>query len=136
MDDTVERIVEVLRRCGPGVLPTDRLRRELLRLHPAVVLSTEQVRNLARDSGRRLLFLPVAIEAVRVRRRARSLASWVALASPADAPLQPGIARPLWEGLATLGAEVTPDSRLEACRWAIKAEEAMRACLATGPWSG
>ena len=135
MEDTVERIVEVLRRCGPGVLPTDRLRRELLRLHPTVVLSTEQIRNLARDSGKRLLFVQVGIEAVRVSHRARSLASWVALTSPADAPLQPGFARPLWEGLAALGAEVTPYSRLEACRWAIKAEEAMRACLATGPWS-
>jgi len=135
MEDTVERIVEVLRRCGPGVLPTDRLRKELLRLHPPVVLSTEQIRNLARDSGKRLIFVQVGIEEVRVRHRARSLASWVALTSPADAPLQPGIARPLWEGLAALGAEVTPDSRLEACRWAIKAEEAVRACLATGPWS-
>ena len=135
MEDTVERIVEVLRRCGPGVLPTDLLRGELLRLHPTVVLSTEQIRNLARDSGKRLLFVQVGIEAVRVRRPARSLASWVALTSPADAPLQPGIARPLWEGLAALGAEVTPGSRLEACRWAIKVEEAMRACLATGPWS-
>lgn len=136
MEDTVERMVEVLRRCGPGVLPTDRLRGELLRLHPAVVLSTEQIRNLARESGRRLLFVEVGIEGVRIRRRARSLASWVVLTSPADAPLQPGIARPLWEGLAALGEEVAPDSRLEACRWAIKAEEAMRACLATGPWSG
>ena len=135
MEDTVERIVEVLRRCGPGVLPTDRLRRELLRLHPTVVLSTEQIRNLARDSGKRLIFVQVRIEEVRVRHRARSLASWVALTSPADAPLQPGIALSLWEGLAALGAEVTPDSRLEACRWAIKAEEAVRACLATGPWS-
>ena len=136
MEDAVERIVEVLRRCGPGVLPTDRLRRELLRLHPTVVLSTVQIRNLARDSGKRLLFVEVGIEGVRMRRRARSLASWVVLTSRADAPLQPGIARPLWEGLAALGEDVTPDSRLEACRWAIKAEEAIRACLATGPWSG
>lgn len=135
MEETVERIVEVLRRCGPGVLPTDRLRRELLRLHPTVVLSTEQIRNLARDSGKRLIFVEVGIEEVRGRHRARSLASWVALTSPSDAPLQPGIARPLWEGLAALGEEVAPDSRLEACRWAIKAEEAIRACLATGPWS-
>ena len=135
MEDTIERMVDVLRRCGPGVLPTERLREELMRLRPTIALSAAQIQNLARESGRRLLFVQVGVEALHADPAGRPLGSWVALAWPGDGPLQPGIARPLWESLAALGAELTPDSRIEACRWAIKAEEAMRACLVAGPWS-
>ncbi len=126
MAGTTECVVDILRRCGPGMLPSRLLLRELLRRRPAIALSMENLRRLAEESEDRMLYLRVELDTLEKNADAPPLDSWVVLANPRDAPDRPLLDRSLWESLVTLALEVDPASRLDVCRWAIKAEQARR----------
>ena len=134
MTGTTESVVDILRRCGPGMLPVRQLRAELLRLRPAIVLSMEKLRILVEDSEDRLLFLQVELDTIEENVDVPSLDSWAVLTNPEDAPDRPKLARSLWESLTALALEVDPASRVDVCRWAIKAEQARRLGAAEDPW--
>lgn len=124
MAGTTECVVDILRRCGPGMLPARELRAELLRRRPAIALSVEKLRTLAEESEERLLWLQVALDTLEDNASAPLLACWILVTAPEDAPDRPQLARSLWEGLTALALEVDPASRIDVCRWAIKAEQA------------
>ena len=126
MEKLTERAVDILRRCGPGVLPVRELRAELLRHRPAVAVSPDKLRLLVQQSEHRLRMLEVALDAIDPRRRGVPLGSWVVLTAPEDAPDSSVLAYSLWHSLAALALEVDVTSRVQVCRWAIKAEEARR----------
>jgi len=124
MARTTEYVVDILRRCGPGMLSARQLREELLRLRPAIALSVEQLRMLVEESENRLLLLQVELDTLDTNADPPVLARWVLLTAPADAPNLSRLARSLWESLTVLALEVDPASRVEVCRWVIKAEQA------------
>lgn len=126
MEKLTERVVDILRRCGPGVLPVRALRAELLRHRPAVAVSPDKLRLLVQRSGHRLRMLGVALDAIDPGQRGAQLGSWVVLTAPEDAPDSSVLAYSLWQSLAALALEVDVTSRVQVCRWAIKAEEARR----------
>lgn len=134
MAGTTECVVDILRRCGPGMLPARQLLRELLHRRPAIALSMENLRRLVEESGDRMLYLRVELDTLEGNADAPPLESWVVLAKPRDAPDRPPLDRSLWESLTTLALEVDPASRLDVCRWAIKAEQARRLGAAEDPW--
>lgn len=134
MAGTTECAVDILRRCGPGMLPARQLLRELRHRRPAIALSMENLRRLVEESGARMLYLRVELDTLEENADAPPLDSWVVLANPRDAPDRPLLDRSLWESLATLAFEVDPASRLDVCRWAIKAEQARRLGAAEDPW--
>lgn len=126
MAETTEFVVDVLRRCGPGMLPARQLREELLRLRPAIALSMEKLRALAEDSEDRLVCLQVRLDTAEPGAKPPLLGCWVMVTSPEDAPDRARLARLLWEGLAGLALDLDPGSRVDVCRWALKAEQARR----------
>ena len=134
MAGTTESVVDILRRCGPGMLPVRQLRAELLRLRPAIALSMKKLRILVEDSEDRLLFLQVEMDTLEENVDVPLLDSWAVLTNPEDAPDRPELARSLWESLTALALEVDPASRVDVCRWAIKAENARRLGTAEDPW--
>lgn len=134
MPGTTECVVDILRRCGPGVLSTRRLRAELLRRRPAIALSVEKLRRLTGESEDRLCFLQVKLDVPEENADTPLLEGWVVLADPGDAPDRPGLARTLWESLSALALGIDPSSRVEVCRWAIKAEQATRLGAEENPW--
>ena len=134
MAATTECVVDILRRCGPGMLPARQLLRELLHRRPAVALSMEKLRRLVQESGDRMLYLRVELDTLEENAEVPQLAGWVVLADPRDAPDRPRLDRSLWESLTALALEVDPASRLDVCRWAIKAEQARRLGVSGDPW--
>ena len=135
---TTQCVVDILRRVGPGMLPADRLRAELRRCRPAIVVTMEGIRLLVAESERRLMLLEVGTDARRDPAAGelvddegtRPLESWIVLTDPEDAPLRDGLANRLWQGLAALAAELDPTCRISVSRWMIKAERARRLCAA------
>jgi len=134
MAGTTECVVDILRRCGPGMLPARQLRRELLRRRPAVALSMERLRTLVEESEDRLLHLRVELDTLEATADMPPLACWILVTAPEDAPDRPRLARSLWESLAALALDVDPASRVEVCRWALKAEQARRSGAEEDPW--
>ncbi len=127
---TTQCVVDILRRVGPGMLPADRLRAELRRCRPAIVVTMEGIRLLVAESERRLMLLEVGTDALVDDEGTRPLESWIILTDPEDAPLRDGLANRLWQGLAALAAELDPTCRISVSRWMIKAERARRLCAA------
>ncbi len=121
-----ECVVDILRRCGPGVLPARKLRAELLRHRPAIALHPNSLRRVVEQSSERLRLLEVELDPLDAGRVGVPVESWVVLMAPEDAPDVSGLAFALWQSLSTLAREVDTTSRVELCRWAIKAEGARR----------
>ena len=134
MTGTTECVVDILRRCGPGMLPARQLRTELLQPRPAIALSMEKLRRLVEESEDRVLVLQVALDTLEENADVPLLDSWVVLVDPRDAPERARLARSLWESLTALALQVDPVSRIDVCRWAIKAEQARRLAAAEDPW--
>ena len=126
MVQLTECVVDILRRCGPGILPARQLRAELLRRRPAIALNLDKLRRVVEQSGNRLLLLEVELDALDDRRGTVPVDSWVVLTAPEDAPDRSRLAVSLWQSLSGLAMEVDTMSRVHVCRWAIKAEEARR----------
>ena len=126
MAETTECVMDILRRCGPGMLPVRRLRRELLRRRPAIALSPEKLRTLVEESEGRLCYLKVELDALNEDADAPLLGCWILLTESEDAPDRPRLARSLWESLAALALDMDPASRVAVCRWGIMAEQAGR----------
>ena len=123
-------VVDILRRVGPGTLSADRLRVELRRCRPSIVVTMEGLRLLVKESEERLMLLEVGTDALVDDAATRPLESWIILTNPEDAPLRDGLAKRLWHGLAALAAELDPTCRISVSRWMIKAERARRLCTA------
>ena len=123
-------VVDILRRVGPGTLSADRLRVELRRCRPAIVVTMERLRLLAEESEQRLKLLEVRTDALLADEGTQPLESWIILMDPQDAPYRDGLANRLWHGLAALAAELDPTCRVSVSRWMIKAERARRLCAA------
>lgn len=134
MADTTEFVVDILRRCGPGMLPARQLREELLRLRPAIALSIEKLRALVEESDDRMVCLRVELDPVEPGAKTPLLGCWVLVTAPEDAPDRTRLARFLWESLTGLALEVDPGSRVDVCRWALKAEQARRLGIAEDAW--
>ena len=134
MAGTTECVVDILRRCGPGMLPARQLRAELLRRRPAIPLSMEKLRVLVEESEDRLFYLQVGLDTLEENADMPLLACWVMVTAPEDAPDRPQLARSLWESLAALALDIDPASRVDVCRWAIKAENARRLGAAEDRW--
>ncbi len=128
MDRTMECVVNILRRSGPGVMSASRLRRELRWRWPPIDLTPDLLQQLSEESEGRLLLLHVALDDSEDEDRLRMLDSWLMLMDPDDAPDYSLLTRSLWESLAALAEEIDPGSRVSVCRWAIKAEHAKRTC--------
>ena len=126
MVQLTECVVDILRRCGPGILPARQLRAELLCRRPAIALNLDKLRRVVEQSGNRLLLLEVELDALDDRRGTVPVDSWVVLTAPEDAPDRSRLAVSLWQSLSGLAMEVDTMSRVHVCRWAIKAEEARR----------
>ena len=126
MVQLTECVVDLLRRCGPGVLPARQLRAELLRRRPAIALNMDKLRQLVEQSGNRLLLLEVELDALDDGRGTVPVDSWVVLTAQEDAPDRSTLAVSLWQSLSALAMDVDTMSRVHVCRWAIKAEEARR----------
>ncbi len=133
MTRTIEEIVDVLRRSGPGALPVQQLRSELRRRRPDARATLRTLRTLADQSGGRLLLLEAHTDAFATRQRKQQqiLVAWMVLMSPNDEPDHSALASHLWRTLATLAAEVDPVSRTSVCRWVLNAERAQAICLRT-----
>lgn len=131
---TTEHVVDILRRNGPGTLSARRLRRELRRRRPAIVLTMEQLRLIVEESDDRLMLLEVTVDDPEEEVDAAPIDSWIVLMAPQDAPDQRGLARHLWQSLSALAAETDPTSRVSVSRWILKAGQAWRLCAAETPW--
>ena len=70
--------------------------------------------------------LKVELDALDHRRGPVPVESWVVLMSAEDAPDSSTLVASLWQSLSTLARDVDTTSRLQVCRWAIKAEKAHR----------
>lgn len=126
MVQLTESVVDILRRCGPGVLPARKLRRELLRSRPARTLGPVKLRRLVAQSGDRLRLLEVALDPLDNQRGLVLVDSWVVLMDPEDAPDRSDLALAVWQTLSAMAGEIDMASRVQVCRWAIKVEEARR----------
>ncbi len=121
---TTECVVDILRRGGPGALPTERLKAELRRSRPPILLTPERLECLIEESEGR-----VALIEVRLDDPERTVAaSWVLLTDPLDRPTRPPIAAELWRSLAALAEALDTSSRVEVCRWIQAARNAVLAC--------
>ena len=134
MERTTEYVVDILRRSGPGTLSVRRLRRELRRRRPAIVLTMEQLRLIVEESEDRLMLMEVTVDEPEEEAEAAPLDSWIVLMAPQDAPDGRGLARHLWQSLSALATETDPTSRISVSRWILKAERAWRLCAAGIPW--
>ena len=119
-------VVDIVRRCGPGVLPARKLTEELLRRRPAIALNPDKLQRVVERSNDRLRLLKVELDAPEHRRGPVPVESWVILMSAEDAPDSSILAASLWQSLSALARDVDTTSRVQVCRWAIKAEEARR----------
>ncbi len=122
MNRTVERVVEVLQRAGPGALSEPRLASELLRCRPQIRLTSELLDLMLEESEGRLARLEVAADDA----GETVLDSWIVLMDPDDGPPRPWLATMLWRSLAAMAEEVNPESRTDVARWIVHAERAER----------
>lgn len=122
MNRRTERMVDILRRSGPGALPESRLLEELARCHPPIELTAHELRLLVDESGGRLELLEISADDIGMTR----LDSWIVLMDPEDGPSRSWLASMLWESLAAMAEEVDPASRLDVARWILHAERAVR----------
>lgn len=123
---TTECVVEILRRAGPGVLSAERLRAELRRTRPPILLTRERLELLVEESEGR-----VALVEVRLDDPARTvIASRVFLADPRDRPTRPRLAGELWRSLAAMAEDLDTSSRVEVSRWVMAAHSAETAFAA------
>ncbi len=121
---TTECVVDILRRVGPGALPTERLKAELRRSRPPILLTRERLEDLIEESEGR-----VALMEVRLDDPDRTVVeSWVLLTDSRDRPSRPEIAAELWRSLAALAEDLDTSSRVAVCRWILTARNAARAC--------
>ena len=123
---TTESIVEILRRCGPGVLPESRLLAELRRLKPSMRFTRTKLRSQLRAADDRFLLLELKPDTIDEVRNPEPLDSWIVLMSASDAPDRNRLATLLWSSLAALAAEVEPMSRASVSRWVGQAYRAQR----------
>jgi len=123
---TTERVIDILRRTGPGVLPARQLNRELRRQRPPIELSPATLRRLSARSEGRLLFLEVPLDTSGAEAEPHALEGWMMLMDPRDAPYHSPLAQSLWATLAALARDLDPGSRVNVCRWVIKAENARK----------
>ena len=123
---TTECVVDILRRTGPGALPTDRLKMELRLARPPIFLTRSRLDQLVEESEGRIALLEVTID----DEKRRVLDSWVVLTRPEDRPTRSALAAELWRSLSTLAAELNPASRVEVSRWISQARMAERVCSA------
>ena len=122
MNRTVDRVVEVLRRTGPGALSERHLAGELLRCSPPIRLTARELDRILKDSEGRLARLEITADDA----GEMILDSWIVLMDPDDGPTRPWLATMLWRSLAAMAAEVNPDSRTDVARWIGHAERAGR----------
>lgn len=127
MNRTTERMVEILRRSGPGAMSVRRLQAELRRCRPPILLSIEAIRLVVEESGGRLAQLEVRVDDV----AETSLDCWVFLTRSEDGPDRERLASMLWRTLAALAEDVEADSRIEVARWILHAERARRVCMSS-----
>ncbi len=123
---TTERIVDILRRIGPGALSVDRLRTELRRHRLLVVPSRERLRTLAEHSEGRLLLLELEPDVPDGASATGPLGSWMVLMAAQDAPDRCRICHLLWRSLSSLAGRVEPTSRVSVSRWILQACRARR----------
>lgn len=128
---TIEDIVDVLRRSGPGALPVQQLRTELRRQRSQLSATMRTLRVLADQSGGRLLLLEAHVDAPvdSQRKHPQILVAWMVLMSPEDEPEHSPLARHLWRTLAALASQVDPVCRASVCRWILQAQRALAACV-------
>ncbi len=125
MTRTIDDVVDLLRRAGPGALPATRIRRELRRRHAPPRATTTALRALAANSDGRILWLEARVDRLSGRRSDRDVfVAWMVLMWPDDEPDQSELAGQLWRSLAALAATVDPACRAEVCRWALQARQA------------
>ena len=122
----IECAVDILRRSGPGVLHERRLRSELRRCRPSIVLTPEQLQEAVDEAEGRLLQLDVYMDLP----PGAVLDSRVVLMDPEDAPPPPGLANSLWRSLAAMADDVDLRSRISVTRWNLQAERAEQLCAA------
>ena len=123
---TTECVVDILRRTGPGALPTQRLSAELRRSRPPIHLTRERLELLVEESEGRVALLEVRMDDP----ERTPLESWVFLADPRDRPTRSALAAELWRSLAALAEDLDAASRVGVCRWVLSARSAHRLCAA------
>lgn len=127
MNRTTECIVEILRRSGPGAMSIPRLRAELGRCRPPILLSAEAIGVVVEESEGRLAQLEVGMDDV----SETTLDGWVLLVRPEDGPDRERLANMLWQSLAALAEDVEVDSHIGVARWILHAERASRVCTSS-----
>ena len=121
---TTECVVDILRRAGPGALPTERLKAELRLVRPPILLTRSRLGRLVEESEGRIALLEVTFDDA----KRTVLDSWVILVDPRDCPTRPGLAAELWRSLATLARDLDATSRVEVSRWMSQARMAAITC--------
>ena len=124
---TTECVVDILRRVGPGALPTKRLKAELRLVRPPILLTRSRLVRLVEESGGRIALLELTHDDA----KRTVLDSWVLLVDPRDRPTR-GLAAELWRSLATLARDLDATSRVEVSRWMLQARRAAITCAAAG----
>ncbi len=122
MNRTTEMMVDILRRSGPGTLPSTRLLEELGRCHPPILLTAHELRLLVDETGGRVELLEISADDL----GGTTLDSWVLLMDPEDGPPRSWLASMLWQSLAAMAEELDPASRTDVVRWILHAEHAVR----------
>lgn len=124
MNRTLEDVVDLLRRVGPGALPVTQVRRELGRRQWRLPATAAALRLLADNSDGRVLLLEARVDRPSGRRPGRVLVAWMVLMWHDDEPDQSVLASHLWRSLAASAAAVDPACRAAVCRWALQARQA------------
>lgn len=127
MNRATEYMVEILRRSGPGAMSIPRLRAELRRRRPPIVLSAEGIREVVVESEGRLVQLQLGMNDV----SETDLDGWILLMRREDAPARGRLAALLWQSLAALAEDIEVDSHVEVARWILHAERASRVCMSS-----
>ena len=128
MNRTTECVVDILRRSGPGALSANRLREELGRCRPPILITSDGLRYVVERSGGRLALLEISADDL----GETVLDGWVVVMEREDAPSRSWLASMLWESLAALAEELDLGSRTDVARWILHAERAVRVCMAAG----
>lgn len=91
-----------------------------------MVMNMDELRRVVEQSGNRLLLLEVKLDSLDDRQVTVPVESWVVLTAPEDAPDRSRLVSSLWQSLSALALDADSASRVHVCRWALKAEEALR----------
>lgn len=125
---TIEYVMDILRRSGPGALPATELKSEMRYAVPGAILSHTDLRRLVESASDRIQMLELNVDLPKGGTDSEPVESWLILTKIEDAPDRCAVSRRLWHSLAALAQEVDPKSRVEVVRWAMQAEEARRFC--------